>query len=458
MSKFATRAWLAAEDASYGEVSQPAVLLVGLAALGLCGWWLLLKLLGDPYSAYPNPPPSTEAQSTLGGVQSGRPLGRGMKSLLDTEEASFTGTYLPFTQSPVAGRAIPQDSVAALSLERGARALTAVEVTGTFEEFAHLLAERQGKLSPEELAAFLSWIRGLATGGSTAMAGLRDFLMSGVDAPLIKASGAPSRLRVAALEALRGMGSAEAVGLALEVLVKTREPLEVVAVAELIEARAPGDYRQWVVDVARALLRQAGPAGGDGVGVGPLLKILGEAGEVTPAELEAGPGHQREYATVTLALLPDGGGIPALVGRIKGSEGAIASPEGQLALQLLAQTAGAQPRAATELVAIAREGLIPDSLWSEVARLAGGEERIQLNEPPEGAMLGRHYLYKEGGTELLYRARGQGPLDGAEVQARIELMGRLLDAGNSSAAAREALLPLMARLAGASRANQERWQ
>ncbi len=111
MSKSAIRAGPAAEDASYGEVSQPAVLFVGLAALGLCGGWLLLKLLGGPYPTYPNPPPSTEAQSTtLGGVQSGRPLGRGMKSVLDAEEASFTGTHLPVTESPVGGRAIPRRS------------------------------------------------------------------------------------------------------------------------------------------------------------------------------------------------------------------------------------------------------------------------------------------------------------------------------------------------------------
>ena len=328
---------------------------------------------------------------------------------------------------------------------RASRVIDFGDIRFAFREVAATLATNDGQLAGEETTALSDWLKTLARGGDDALAALRDFFSSGLDAPLTKQSGAPSSLRVAALEALRGIDSLDALGIALDVLANTRQPLEVAAVAKLLEERAPGQYSQWVASAARDLVERGAGSGSDAAGLGPLMKILGEAGGVTPAELEQLPSHQREYAAVTLTLLPEGKGLPLLLDRVQGPGAGIGNQDGRLALQLLAQTAAYQPEAAAELVAIARDGLIPDALWPDIAALAAGAERIQLDEPREGATVGRHYYYKAGGTQLLYRARTGGPASAAEAQARLEVIGRLFEAG-SGAAARQALAPFAARL------------
>ena len=100
-------------------------------------------------------------------------------------------------------------------------------------------------------------------------------------------------------------------------------------------------------------------------------------------------------------------------------------------------------------VAVARSGLIPDALWPDIASLAAGTERIQLDEPRGGTTVGRHYLYKPGGTQLLYRARTDPTGNPAEAHARLQVVGRLLDAAADAPAAQRALAPLATRLTAA---------
>lgn len=462
---------LASTNCSVGGGGQaqaglPGVFLAGgLLATAIGGWWLLLGWVGSPslgrvIEAPANRAESQALQADRGPLVARRAGDELRDSRLTREQVGPGSMTAPFTgRGRMEQRGPAAEELAPVLQEGGGKSLfwpgqgsvptTSADVKGVLEEWAQLLAERQGRFSPEELRALSRWIRSLARAGSVGMDGLRDFLLSGVDAPLTKESGVPSSLRLAALDALRGMDSLDALGVALDVLTRTRQPREVAAIADLLEERAPGQYRQWVVSVARALLEKGG-AGPDGLGMGPLLKILGEAGRVTPGELETVPTHQREYAAVALSLLPEGAGLPILVGRLQGPDAGLGNPDGRLALQLVAQMAAEQPRAAAELVAIARRGLIPDALWPDIAALAAGAERIQLNEPSEGATIGRHYLYKEGGTELLYRARMEGAVSVAEARSRLEVIGRLLEAWEG-AAARQALAPLAVRLEKAAR-------
>ena len=316
------------------------------------------------------------------------------------------------------------------------------EISATLDELYQLLTDRNGQLSAEELAIFNSLLTLLAQQDIAILPVLQEFLASGIDAPLASQPGSPSSLRLALLDLLRRIDNPAVTELALDTLNNTSQPLEVELLAQILEQQAPGQYRTELVQVAHRLLSHN--TAGNGAELGPLFQILSEYGGISAAELQQSPRYQKQYAALALALLPDGQGIPALLEQVKKPDAGLNNEQGRLALQLLAQTAADYPAAAQALTAIAKQGLIPDWLWPDIAALASGQEQLQLTRP-DSRIVGRHFIYKPEGTQLIFRARSGVPLDADEARARLEVIERLLDT-SSDIAAREALEPLAAQL------------
>lgn len=325
---------------------------------------------------------------------------------------------------------------------RRAGRITSDRVTAALETIQGEIVRAEGRPTREDLKALAELSRLLAAQGADGVAGIRDFLRSGRDADFVQESGFPASLRLFALDALGRIDSLDALNVELSMVEQSRSPLELAALAERIDDRATGQYRPMLVKAARRLLSSAADAPGETLG--PIYQRLAEWGEVKAPDLESLPAHQRQYGLVSLALLPGGEGLPALLDAVSGADAGIGNQEGRLALQLLAQVSAGQSLAGQELTAIAQEGLIPDSMWPEIAALVGGTTRIQLNVPGSGRA-DRSYIFRPEGNQLFYRVRDQGAAADSDAYGRIEAIDRLLEVAPGEAA-RGALEAVRARL------------
>jgi len=163
-----------------------------------------------------------------------------------------------------------------------------------------------------------------------------------------KLAGAPS-VRAGLIDALRQIGGPESVALSHQILQTSADPLEISLLTRNLEEAAPGQYRQEALDVARpescvGRTRQAGGSGHQGSVSG--LANLRDAN--TAAELEKLVPQWNYYATMALAGLPAGQGIPSL---IKVAEDPSGLDRGQykMAVTMLGQLSGQYPDAASAL-------------------------------------------------------------------------------------------------------------
>ena len=141
---------------------------------------------------------------------------------------------------------------------------------------------------------------------------------------------------------------------------------------------------------------------------------------------------------MTLAGLPDGQGIPALVEQAQNPTGG----SRMFALQLLAQDAAQYPDAAAPLIEQARSGQIPERTWSRIAMGLAGDQ-YQIGMPPELSALGSTLpglktYHIESGNQNFYSLPLNANLPSDQISQRLALIDQLL-ASASSPAAVEAL-------------------
>jgi hypothetical protein len=258
-----------------------------------------------------------------------------------------------------------------------------------------------------------------------------------------------SSLRSAFINALAQIGGPEATAAMVQTLQGTTIPSEIAQLAQSLEQQAPGQYRQETLSAVNEVLNMASngqlPTGWD---VGSLFKVLQNYGDPSTASaLEQLQGPYKYYATMTLAGLPDGQGVPALVQEIQ--EPAIGGKR-DLAFQMLAQVAGQYPDASAALLQQARAGQIPDTSWSKIAIGLAGDQ-YQMGDPPSinGAdpdlTPGLKTYHIGAGNQNFYSLPVAG--DPAQIQQRIDLINQLLGA-TSSPSAINALQGALATLTG----------
>lgn len=228
-----------------------------------------------------------------------------------------------------------------------------------------------GPLTTEQAAEWRQNLQQLVGLGATAVPAILEFLGRNVDLDYDSASGAfgYASARQALLAALVQVGGPEATAALLETLQRTGAPREVAQLAQHLETLAPGEHRQEATQAAREVLALAAEGQLEGTDVAPLFEVFQRYGDTTaPAELEQVAGQWKYYATLALAGLSDGGGIPSLV-RLVEEE----SPAKPAALEMLAQLASQSPDARAALLEQVRANRIPDSTWPRLVSPLTGD-------------------------------------------------------------------------------------
>ena len=182
-----------------------------------------------------------------------------------------------------------------------------------------------------------------------------------------------SSLRMGMLDALRQIGTPEAMELSLQTLQTTADPQEIGFLAKGLEKQLPPDqFRSVVLAAASETLAQALSGQWTGRNVTPLFEVLQKYGdESVIGLLEKSSSKWNFYATLALAGMPDGAGIPALV-RLAQDQASAAVGHGDYALRPLAQAALQFPEARARLLEQARLNQVPEKAWPGIAASLAG--------------------------------------------------------------------------------------
>jgi len=182
-----------------------------------------------------------------------------------------------------------------------------------------------------------------------------------------------SSLRMGMLDALRQIGTPEAMELSLQTLQTTADPQEIGFLAKGLEKQLPPDqFRSVVLAAASETLAQALSGQWTGRNVTPLFEVLQKYGdESVIGLLEKSSSKWNLYATLALAGLRDGAGIPALV-RLAQDQASAAVGHGDYALRPLAQAALQFPEARARLLEQARLNQVPEKAWPGIAASLAG--------------------------------------------------------------------------------------
>ncbi|HXJ56721.1 MAG TPA: hypothetical protein VNU68_08665 [Verrucomicrobiae bacterium] len=229
-----------------------------------------------------------------------------------------------------------------------------------------------GGLSPQKTEELKRSFKQLVEEGAGAVPAIRAYLDRFQDIDFdpfgaAKQVGYPS-LRMGMLDALRQIGTPEALELSLQTLHTTADPQEIAFLAKGLERQLPPDqFRSVVLAAASESLEQALSGQWSGRNVTPLFEVLQRYGdEGVIGLLEKASSKWNFYATLALAGMPNGAGIPALV-RMVQDQASAAVGNGDLALRPLAQAALQFPQARASLLEQARLNQVPEKAWSGIA-------------------------------------------------------------------------------------------
>jgi hypothetical protein len=279
----------------------------------------------------------------------------------------------------------------------------------------------------------------LAAQGESVIPAIRDFLAKNQDVAFSAAPGqtppALPSLRAGLLEALADIGGPTALQLMTDVLHSTAIPTDISALAGELERLAPGQYRQDVLDSAKRVLDQVGSGQAIVQDAGPLFQVLQTYGDANvAADLAAAAAKWPYYSALALGQMPDGKGIPALTQQLQNSDPA--SETRALSYRILAQMAAQYPDAATALLDQARQNLIPDRAWRQIATgLSGDQFMLNLDPALSGKPLSElngfaTYHMEQGNQNFVSLPVGENGL----AAQRLDLIGQLLGATSNPAA------------------------
>jgi hypothetical protein len=264
----------------------------------------------------------------------------------------------------------------------------------------------------EEQAAYL--LQRLRAQGADALVPIRDFLLDGHDA-------SPA-LREALLEVLLSLRLPQVEDLALELLASGVPPAELWQLGQYLENVQPGKHADFILRAAEQALINAEPVTFFPAEFFQLLGALGnEETALLLAELQMERGP---YASIALAAIPDGRGLPVLEQNARIFAAGRDTLEGRLAIQLLAQQAPQFPQAAAALIELAEQGTIPHDIWPYVLDIVAGHWLLTM-EPPSGGLVGSHTFYRPEGDQVIYRVAPPPGADDGLQSERLFLLDRL---------------------------------
>jgi hypothetical protein len=291
------------------------------------------------------------------------------------------------------------------------------------------LDPKMQNVTPELIASWRRDYDTLKKSGADGIAAIREFLARNQDISFaeLKDSVGYSSLRIAMLDALASIGGQQAIDGLLDVLHTTALPAEIGQLAQNLETLAPSQYRQELLDSSRTLLVNAQSGELKDYDVGSLFQVLTKYGGAEAlGNIQTAGGKWKSYAAIALGNLPEDVGVPALIDLARNSSGAASAA----AWPMVAERAGTSDQARNALIDAARAGTVPDSAWSDVARVLGGHEyhitAVPATMPPNISFdYSSSWHFPETGEHFM-AVVNVGSLTSQEINTRLNLVDQLI--------------------------------
>ena len=246
---------------------------------------------------------------------------------------------------------------------------------GLLTRLAHLNFSG-GKISADQANEVNQLLQQLREQGAAALPAIREYLQQNQDFGFDDFAGGNlvnyGTLRLGLMDALQQIGGTEAIQLSVATLQQTADPLEIALLSSYLESQQPGQFRQFELAAAQEALIQAANGQVPGRDMSPLFELLQAYGSTNiVADLEKAVSRWNYYATLALAGLPDGAGIPTLI-KLAQDPAVSSLGNGDFALRPLTQAALQYPAAAAALVDDARQNRVPEKAWPTIAAALSG--------------------------------------------------------------------------------------
>lgn len=300
----------------------------------------------------------------------------------------------------------------------------------------------QNDLTPEKIYDLQETLQLLIAQGNDAVPAIQEFLEGGKNVSFVGITDDENfldygSLRLVLFDVLYQIGGAESVNVLLAELLMTVDPVEIATLAKFLEGLAPMAYRPYIVEESLQTIELALEDRLNARDVGPLFQVLHDYGDanVLPI-LQKSMGRWGHYATIALASVAEGVGIPTLIDMAEDHDEhsiSIFLNKNLFALQVLAQVASYDPDAYDALFREALSNRIPESMWPRIALTLAGDYQFQI-ERPEGrrsphVVVGKN-KHQLGQTLYLVRG-GTATLSIEEREARLMLIDELISANES---------------------------
>jgi hypothetical protein len=217
---------------------------------------------------------------------------------------------------------------------------------------------------------------------------------------------------------------------------------------------SPDQYRAQALASAQEMLAKAAAGKLPETDVAPVFEVFQHYGDASVVpDLEKALGQWKYYATVALANLPDGAGVPAI---LKMADPASTSGNRTVALEMVAQLAVDHPEVRQFLVGQVSGKTIPPNLWAYLSSPLAGDQYYPVDSaitqyPALQSLSDLKTTHINYGNQNLYMLPGYQSLSTEGIDQRVALVDELLKASPDSAGAqalqqvRETLLNRSAR-------------
>jgi hypothetical protein len=351
-------------------------------------------------------------------------------------DAPTTGQPAPRPKAPVAP-----------STPAAPRLAPSPETRGLVSALASL--DLKAPLTAEAAAAWRENLARLVQNGAAALPAIQEFLALNKDVNFESVPGGAgllgsTSLRMSLLEALGNISGPEALAASALALQSTTDPREIALLAKNLERQAPEQYRDAALAAARAAMAEATAGRLEGKDIGPLFDVLRTYGGPNAVQdfQQAASGQWKYYATIALAELPDGAGVPALVQLI--ADPASNTRGGRVpAIQALAQLVPDYPEARDALLEQAKQSAIPNATWINIAAALIGD-RFQIGSASAENNSNLRTWHLAYGNQNYYAT--PTPLSAEQVQQRLGLIDQFLAVNMNNSFASAALLEAKSKL------------
>jgi hypothetical protein len=361
----------------------------------------------------------------------------------DAGEPGATAPDSPTTGQPAARPKAP----VAPSTPSPPRPAPSPETRGLVSALASL--DLKAPLTAETAAAWRENLARLVQNGGAALPAIQEFLALNKDVNFESIPGGAgllgsTSLRMSLLEAMGNISGPEALATSALVLQSTTDPREIALLARNLERQAPEQYRDAALAAARTAMAEATAGRLAGKDIGPLFDVLRTYGGPNAVQdfQQAATGQWKYYATIALAELPDGAGVPALlqlVAEPSGSAGGGRVP----AIQALAQLVPDYPEARDALLEQAKRSAIPNATWINIAAALIGD-RFQIGSASAENNSNLRTWHLAYGNQNYYAT--PTPLSAEQMQQRLGLIDQFLAVNVNNAFATASLLEAKSRL------------